>query len=338
MNHRLLTIIAMIILAAALWACNRTNTVEADSSAADFQPETVLENLDTPWGMDFLPDGTMVFTERGGRVSMFANGERRGLGSIQVNETAESGLLGIAVDPDYQKNRFVYLYYTYSNGNRVSRFILDGQLSKESVLLDGIPSAPIHDGGRVRFGPDGMLYITTGDAGHEEAAQDMDSLSGKILRMNKNGSDLRVYAYGIRNAQGITWDEKGVMYASDHGPTRHDEINIIREGGNYGWPNTCEEDPKTIHPIRCYTDFTLAPGSLEWAMGALYVTGLAGEQLRRITVRDGRVTREEILVRSLGRLRALVAHEGYLYFSTSNRDGRGSPAANDDQILRVKVR
>jgi glucose/arabinose dehydrogenase len=251
MNHRLLIFIAMIVLSAAFVACNRTNTVEADSSAADSKPETVIENLDTPWGMDFLPDGTMVFTERPGRVSVFSNGKRTVVGNLPVNETGESGLLGIAVDPDYQKNRFIYLYYTHASGNRVSRFTLDSRLSNEKVLLDRIPSAPIHDGGRVRFGPDGMLYVTTGDARDEEAVQTTSSLAGKILRMNRDGSGLRVYAHGIRNAQGLAWDQDGVMYASDHGPTQHDEINIIREGGNYGWPARCGEDPKAIDPIRC---------------------------------------------------------------------------------------
>jgi aldose sugar dehydrogenase len=198
--------------------------------------------------------------------------------------------------------------------------------------------APIHDGGRVRFGPDGMLYVTTGDARNDEAAQNRESFAGKILQMERDGSGLRVYAHGIRNAQGIAWDQNGVMYASDHGPTQHDEINIIREGGNYGWPERCGEDPKAIDPIRCYTGLTMAPGSLEWAMGALYMAGLAGEQLRRITVHAGRVTGEEILVRGLGRLREVVAHKGYLYFSTSNRDGRGTPGPNDDQILRIRLR
>lgn len=309
--------------------------------------EVLVENLDTPWAIDFLPGGEMIFTERGGRVSIFDNGELKAVGNIKVSEVGEGGLLGIAVDPEFAKNRFVYLYYTHESGNRVSRFVLNEKLENEFVLLGSIPSASIHNGGRIKFGPDGKLYIATGDSATPSLAQDIDSLAGKILRMNKDGKIPEdnpfgnyVYSYGHRNPQGIAWHAKE-LYASEHGPSRNDELNIILKGANYGWPAIeCDESSeKYVNPIRCYSEFTLAPSGIAFYKNELYIAGLGGNQLRRIIFdKDYKtILREEELLSELGRIREVVEHNGYLYVSTSNRDGRGMPRVNDDKIIRIKI-
>ncbi|MBI4152261.1 PQQ-dependent sugar dehydrogenase [Candidatus Woesearchaeota archaeon] len=310
--------------------------------------EILARNLDTPWAIDFLPSGQLIFTERPGRVNIIENGKVIVVGEIQVNEEAEAGLLGIAVDPDFEQNKFIYLYYTTNRGNRVSRFFFDGSLKDEVVLLDDIPSARFHDGGRIKFGPDGKLYITTGDATEPSSAQDIASLAGKILRMNKDGSvppdnlfQNLVYSYGHRNPQGLAWHpQTQQLYAAEHGPTRNDEINLITKGQNYGWPTECTETlEEQVKPLRCYTEFTLAPGGIAFAGNTLYITGLRGTQLRKITFAADHKTiiKEEEIISHLGRLRDIVEHGGYVYFTTSNRDGRGLPAPGDDKIVRIKI-
>lgn len=302
--------------------------------------ETVAEGLSVPWSIDFLPDGALIITERTGAVKIIENSTIRVAGELDVAATGEAGLLGLALDPDFEANRYCYLYYTRREGggmlNRVSRFTLRDTLASKMVLIDSIPAASIHDGGRVRFGPDRLLYVTTGDAGVSARAQDVASLAGKILRIDPAGNRAagnpfanRVYALGIRNCEGIAWHD-GVMYAIDHGPRRHDEINIIERGGNYGWPALCTEDPA----FRCYPDFTLAPAGLVAVDSLLLVACLRGNQIRRIKLGDGD---ESALFTNLGRLRAIALRDDYLYFGTSNRDGRGDPGPEDDRILRTPL-
>jgi glucose/arabinose dehydrogenase len=320
-------------------------------STQDVAAEIIAENLDTPWAIAFLPDDTLIFTERAGRVSRIKNEEINLLAKIDVNEESESGLLGVAVDPDFNKNHFIYLYYTHEKGNRVSRYFFNENvqnLEEETILLDDIPNARFHDGGRIKFGPDGKLYITTGDATEPSSAQDLNSLAGKILRMNKDGSipednpfSNYIYSYGHRNPQGITWHpETQELYASEHGPTRNDEINLIQKGKNYGWPNQeCTESGEYENPIRCFSEFTLAPSGIAFYHGDLYVAGLRGTHLRRIVFGEEgmSIVQEEKLFSDLGRIREVVEHQGYLYIATSNRDGRGIPKSGDDKILRIKM-
>jgi len=321
----------------------------------DLELETIVKNLDTVWAIDFLPSGEMIFTERPGRVNIydFKNEKNTMIAEIPIAEISESGLAGIAVDPDFNENSFIYLYYTYEINrqvwNRVVRFVyVNSELIDEKVLLDKIPAAKFHDGGRIKFGPDGKLYITTGDATDPSSSQDIDSLSGKILRMNKDGTIPEdnpfgnfVYSYGHRNPQGIAWNlETDTLYETEHGPTKRDEVNIIEIGKNYGWPTTCDQISNFENPIRCYTKFTLAPAGIVYYRNNLYISGLRGTQVRKITLDNDGLTilNEEELFTDLGRIRDVVEHDGYLYIATSNRDGRGILRLGDDKIIRTKIK
>ncbi|EKQ55854.1 MAG: glucose/sorbosone dehydrogenase [Methanobacterium sp. Maddingley MBC34] len=314
-----------------------------------YSSEILAQNLEVPWALDFLPDDRMIFTERGGNVNILEGKNVLAVGHVNVTQNSESGLLGIAVDPNFIQNNYIYIYYTFGNYNRISRFKLVGeQISNETVLLDNIPASSIHNGGRLKFGPDGKLYATTGEAGNSQLAPDLGSLGGKILRINVDGSipednpfGSYIYSYGHRDPQGITWSKNGTMYESEHGQTRNDEVNIIIKGGNYGWPTYegNETSQGYIKPLRAYTELTLAPSGIAYYQGALYVAGLRGTQLRKITLsNDGEsIMGEKATFTQLGRIREVVEHNGYLYITTSNRDGRGVPQSGDDKIIRIKM-
>lgn len=346
-NILIIVVVAILIFAGVLFILipkPAPPTPQGESST------TLAENLEVPWAMDFLPNGTMIFTERVGRVNLLENNTVKTVGTINVNQVTESGLLGIAVDPNYTQNKYIYLYYTHDGGvNRISRFVLNGNLSNEQVLLDNIPGGSIHNGGRLKFGPDGKLYATTGEGGNPNLAQDINSTGGKILRLNPDGTvpsdnpfGNYIYSYGSRDPQGIAWNPgNGILYESEHGASMNDEINIITRGGNYGWPVV--EGNKTgsgyISPLRVYTDFTLAPSGIAFYQNRLFVTGLRGNQLRVLNLsNDGKaITGESVLFTNIGRIRDVVEHDGYLYICTSNRDGRGVPQIGDDKIIRFRI-
>lgn len=342
-------VIILVFLAVLIFVFSNSSTLSQLTGQNALETGVIAENLNTPWAVDFLPDGSIIFTERVGKVSVLQNKTVKLVGTISVSQITESGLMGVAVDPEFAQNKFIYAYYTYGGVNRVSRFVLNDQLANEQVLLDNIPSSPIHNGGRIKFGPDGKLYVTTGDAGNSNSAQDINSLGGKILRLNKDGTvpsdnpfGNYVYSYGHRDPQGLSWNNAtGILYESEHGATRNDEINIITRGGNYGWPlyQGNSTAPGYIGPLRVYTDFTLAPSGIAFYQNTLYVAGLRGTQLRKISLsNDGRtILGEEALYTNLGRLREVVEQGSYLYISTSNQDGRGIPQTGDDKIIKIKV-
>jgi glucose/arabinose dehydrogenase len=316
--------------------------------------ETVATGLEVPWELAFLPDGSALLTERPGRVRRLSpSGELdpEPVAEVDVAAVGEGGLLGLAVDPEFERNRFVYLYRTTNSGNQVARYrYRDGELSEEATILDGIEAAPIHDGGRIRFGPDDRLYITTGDAGQDDLAQDSDSLNGKLLAFRPEGyrgegGAPEVISLGHRNPQGFAWQPRTErLYENEHGPEAFDEVNLIQAGGNYGWPEAVGPDHGGfVAPLTTYEDsiapsgatFVTLPGS-EWS-GDYLMGALAGEQIRRLRFDGEEVVIDQALFEGeLGRVRTVVeGPDGALYALTSNRDGRGSPTPQDDRVVRI---
>lgn len=331
-------------------AAQPTNIATARPAVA-----TVATGLEVPWALDFMPDGGIIFTERPGRVRLIsAAGELLSTPLLAMGDVApvgEGGLLGLALHPDFTTNGLVYLYYTYRDGpglaNRLVRYTLqDNALAQPQALLSGIPGAGNHDGGRIKFGPDGTLFIATGDASNSSSAQDRDSLSGKILRLLDDGSippdnpfpGSPVYTLGHRNPEGIAWDSQGRMWATEHGSTGTDELNFIQAGRNYGWPSIRgdQEAAGIESPAIHSGGNTWAPSGLAFLGGSLYFAGLRGEQLYRVSLGNPTRIADTYLAGQYGRLRAIVAGpDGFLYVTTSNRDGRGSPTAADDRILKL---
>lgn len=320
--------------------------------------ETVAQTLATPWAIVFLPGGDMLVPERSGQLQRIGtDGAKFAIDGVQ--ETSEGGLLGLALALDFSESRQLYLYYTTSRSgslrNQVDRYKLENnQLSERTTIIDQIPAASNHNGGSIAFGPDDKLYITTGDASTQDLAQDTDSLAGKILRINLDGStpsdnpfDNAVWSYGHRNPQGIAWDDNGQLWSVEHGPsgaeTGHDELNKITRGANYGWPvirgNETREGMQT--PVAQSGDNeTWAPGGMAYLNDALYFAGLRGQSLYKVDVSSpdnvSIANLSRLFADEYGRLRAVTAHNDTIYFSTSNRDGRGSPAAEDDRIIRFE--
>ncbi len=322
----------------------------------EYEVEVIAENLEIPWEIIHLPDERILVTERPGRVRILDEGDIATIHSVE--HAGEGGLLGMALSPFFEEDSYIYLYYTYREDgnflNRVSRYSFDeDSLGEEEVVIEGIPGARIHNGGRIKFGPDEMLYIATGDAADPDLAQDIDSLAGMILRLHPDGSipednpfdQSPVYAYGIRNPQGLAWHpDTEELFSSGHGPTRLDTINRIIAGGNYGWPEvTCDEESEEFESaVVCYTEFTLAPSGMDFYYHedleevSLYVSGLRGNMVMRMDFsKEGEFIRQEALFQDYGRIRTVVYHDRSIYIATNNQDGRGVPAGEDDRIFRI---
>ncbi len=371
-RKRLLAIIcAGLILAAAVIYMNRTKIANEVVPLA-FKPtdtqvqltelpqgteEVVAENLKVPWEVAFLPDDTILVTERSGTLKHILN-NTTAIPVEGVVQKGEGGLLGMTLHPDFENNHFLYLYSsTNTNGkysNRVERYVFNNdQLLGRKVIIENIPGSSNHDGGRIAFGPDNLLYIATGDAETTTNAQDKNSLAGKILRLKDDGSipgdnpfGNAIYSYGHRNPQGLAWDNTGQLWATEHGPsgtqTGYDELNRIEKGGNYGWPTIKGDQTQTglITPIlNSGGNETWAPSGLAFYRGLLIFSGLRGESIYSIPIsKDGILGKLTASLRKkYGRIRAVVAGpDGALYITTSNTDGRGTPKASDDKIIRIK--
>ena len=329
---------------------------DGEAPAVPVTVTVVASGLQAPWAVAFAPDGRTFVTERdSGRVLELVEGAPREVQRLDVDAVGEAGLLGLAVSPGWERDGLLYAYFTSSAGdNRIVRF-RPGE-TPEPILRD-IPAAPIHDGGRLAFGPDGMLYATTGDATLADAAQDVSSLAGKILRITPDGEPAPgnpfpgspVYSYGHRNVQGLAWTADGVLYATEYGPDRDDEINRIEPGGNYGWPLVTGQSASAgfVDPLLTVADTDeaswsgaaiLVSGAIPQWEGDLFAAALRGERLYRFALApDGGITEtEELLVGELGRLRSVTqAPDGSLWLLTNNTDGRGDPSADDDRIIRL---
>lgn len=336
-----------------------TSAPESDEPSPDERSraprvvETVATGLAVPWGVAFLPDGRAVVTERDSRRVLLvdpAGGDPVIVGEIsEAVPQGEGGLLGVAVSPAFRSDRSLFFYASTETDNRILRAELGGDdtLGPTEIVLDGIPVGAIHDGGRLAFGPDGFLYASTGETGIGELSQDLDSLGGKILRITTDGApapgnpdpDSPVWSHGHRNVQGLAFDEDGNLWASEFGQSSFDELNLIRPGQNYGWPEAEGRSPDEdfVNPRVVWSTGEASPSGLAYVDGHLWMAALGGVRLWRVDVADGDATNPaDFFVGEYGRLRTVVtAPDGMLWVTTSNRDGRGAPAASDDRILVV---
>lgn len=334
--------VAVALTALILVAGCASSQGEPGDGAAD-----VAANLDVPWGIAFLGDGSALIAERNtAAVKRLASGAVTDVGTVEgVAARGEGGLLGLAT-----AGQTVYAYITTGGDNRVVRMGFDGtSLGGQTAVFTGIPAGSRHDGGRIAFGPDGKLYVATGEVGNTDLAQDKSSLGGKILRINPDGSipgdnpdpASPIWSYGHRNIQGLAWDSAGRLWATEYGANKVDELNLIQRGGNYGWPIAEGRSDETgfINPAVEWPTGDASPSGLAFYGGSLWVACLRGERLYRIPVGgDGTLGEPAALfVGQYGRLRTVVpAPDGTLWFSTSNRDGRGDARSGDDRILALQ--
>lgn len=337
---------------------------------SNFVVDTLAKGLTVPWSIVHLPDQTILFSERNGKIRLLRKQQlvpKAALTVKQIDTTKKMGLLGICLHPEFVKNRYIYISYNYKQANeallRVERYqFINDTLVNPLVILDGIYASMNHTGCRLKFGPDGKLYVTTGDADRPRLAQDLKSLNGKILRVNDDGgipednpfvnndtARKEVWTYGHRNTQGIDFQPgTGYLFNSEHGPSGGDEINLIQKGYNYGWPVIHHNDVREgmVTPLIEYTP-SIAPSealfysanAIPALKGSLLVTCLRGEAIMRLQLqKDKVITQEYLFHHQYGRIRALsVGPDGYIYFSTSQNDPpEGQPRAGYDMILRIR--
>ncbi len=331
----------------------KPNTSSSGSDAV----KIIATNLQKPWALTF-GDGKIFFTEKVGRLRVVDNGTlvNESVADFRVADISDAGLLGVTTHPDFAQNHFMYVYYTYKEGDKLWNKVLritesNDKLVDATVILDKIPGAEFDDGGVIKFGPDKKLYIGTGDATDQNAAQDLTSLAGKILRLNDDGSipsdnpipNSPIYSLGHRNPQGLAWDDQGNLYETEEGPTKNDEINLIEKDKNYGWPNQeCSGSAEYQSALNCYNVSIQPSGIAYYGSGkldfknSLILATLRGNILYQLPISNGNMTSQKIILDGLGRIREVgVGPDGYLYLLTGNTDGQGFPDNKDDKLLRI---
>ncbi|WAM00400.1 PQQ-dependent sugar dehydrogenase [Streptomyces sp. Je 1-369] len=346
-----------------------TSQSPTGKAGADAPPEkgsakvtrTLTTGLKSPWGLAPLPGGDLLVSSRDeGTITRIDGntGKKTELGSVPgVSPGGEGGLMGLALSPSYASDHFVYAYFTTESDNRIARMLYDEkkpegeQLGAPDTVFKGIPKGMIHNGGRITFGPDKMLYAGAGETGDTDLAQDKDSLGGKILRLTPDGEpapdnpfgDSPVYSFGHRNVQGLAWDEEKRLWASEFGQDTWDELNEIKSGGNYGWPEVegKEGEEGFRDPVAQWKTSEASPSGVAYAEGSVWMAGLRGERLWRVPVRGvtGDPEPQAFLKGEYGRLRTVVAAGGdKLWLVTNETDSRGTPEKGDDKILEVRVK
>jgi aldose sugar dehydrogenase len=375
--------LSVLLLANVACGFSSGETSESESlilaDTSKLQVETVATNLEVVWSIIFAPDGRMFFTERPGRVRVFEKGKLTAAPLFTVPDvelSGESGLMGMTLHPDFSENHFLYLAYVYQAKDdkyvKVVRYREAGdKLADAKTIVEMIPAARYHAGTRLGFGPDGKLYVTTGDATRQNQAQKLDTLGGKTLRLNDDGTiptdnpfvneknaRAEIWTYGHRNAQGMDWQpETGLMFQTEHGPSLidgvslfkrsgGDEVNIVERGKNYGWAKISHKSKREgMETAIVEYSPAVAPASGMFYRGKLFPEyknnfffgALKGQAIIRLVL-DGRrvISQEKMFVKTYGRIREIAeAPDGSIYFSTSNRDGRGDPTKEDDRILRI---
>lgn len=344
---------------------NRIKIKSIKSRQSPYNVEVITENLNVPWAIDISDNGDIYFTERPGSIKVIKNGTINPQPLITFTppfiSQGEGGLMGIALHPNFSQNHYFYVMHSYSESNRIYNRIIrlienNNKAYTDKILIDKIPGGQIHNGGRIKVGPDKKLYITTGDAGNPSLSQNLSSTAGKILRIELNGSipkdnpftNSPIYSFGHRNPQGLAWSSKNILYSSEHGQSAHDEINIIHPGTNYGWPLVQGDEESTEvtvqNPLIHSGEDTWAPSGITFAsqgpwQDKLLVATLRGQQLLSISLNENGSVVESVeswLKNEYGRLREVIqGKDGSIYITTSNRDGRGNPGISDDKIIRI---
>ncbi|WP_181347647.1 sorbosone dehydrogenase family protein [Thalassobacillus sp. CUG 92003] len=324
----------------------------SDEQADDQDKSALISQLNSPWDIESA-EGTFFISEREGSITRWEEGTDPTRMDVETSkdiaQIGEGGLLGLALFPDFSESRKAYAYHTYNaDGGIMNRVVVlemrNNVWEETETIIEGIPGSNFHNGGRMKIGPDEKLYVTTGDAQEQASAQDKTSLSGNILRLNQDGSipednpdsDSYVYSYGHRNPQGLTWADNGKLYASEHGSTNHDEVNQIKAGANYGWPEIegDEEAADMETPLYQTGNDTWAPSGMTSQNNTLYVAALRGEAIYQLPLDD---SEPERIVEDYGRIRDVEWIDGALYFITNSTDGRGSPEEGDDQLVRAQL-
>ncbi|MGG4488404.1 PQQ-dependent sugar dehydrogenase [Metabacillus idriensis] len=316
--------------------------------------ESILKNLDVPWSIA-KNNNVFYLSERTGQVVKWDHDtDKKVIQKLKLKKKlhleGEGGFLGFQLAPDFEESRQAFAYHTYKDGNEVKNRIVileenADQWEEVRAVLEDIPGAQFHNGGRLKIGPDGKLYATAGDSLNPDLAQDKKSLAGKILRLELDGSvpgdnpfpGSFVYSYGHRNPQGLAWDEKGSLFSTEHGQSAHDEINWIQPGKNYGWPviEGDEQQEGMEAPLYHTGEETWAPSGIAYKQGILYVATLTGNEVKQFEVHTGEV---HTYLEGRGRMRDVIIEDDRLYTVTNNRDGRGNPRKEDDQMLLMKLK